>query len=93
MMDKKNETALLYDALLSVPGMSEPVKIDLRMERKIVLLFVNLLESGLSNKDEETAELLAALPQAAIDEINQLLGQCLEKAGLTGLNEKLKSFR
>jgi len=91
-MDNNNPMSMLYHTLLSVPGMNENVKIDLKVSRKQVLLLCAALESGLLQKSEETAGMLSAMPEEAESELKQFVGECLEKAGLTELKQKLRSF-
>lgn len=82
---------LVYDAVLSTPGMNEPVKIDLKPSRKMVLLLAQVVERGLSVKDGDG--LIEALPETVISELNELVQGCLEKAGLTELGSRLKSLQ
>jgi len=85
--------ALMYDLILSIPGMGEMIKIDFRVSRKIALLLNNVIERGLSAKGDEKSEgLLANMPQESLDELRAISNECLEKAGLKDLSEKLKSF-
>lgn len=46
-MITKNEVAKVFDTVLSIPGMSENVKIDLKISRKNVLLLSHFIEQGL----------------------------------------------
>ncbi len=43
-----NDVAKVYDTILSMPGMNETVKIDLKISRRNVLLLNNVLERGLT---------------------------------------------
>uniref|UniRef100_A0A0N5A6V6 Transcriptional regulator n=1 Tax=Parastrongyloides trichosuri TaxID=131310 RepID=A0A0N5A6V6_PARTI len=77
---------LVYDTLLSTPGMSEVVKLDLRINRKQILLITQLLEKGLELKDD-------AIPfHSTLEEpsIQDLIALILDKSGLTEMATHLK---
>ncbi len=50
-MFSTTDIAKIYDTVLSIPGMNETVKIDLRIPRKNVLLLLKVIERGLLIKD------------------------------------------
>jgi hypothetical protein len=88
------EMAQVYETILSIPGMSESVKIDLKISRRNVLLLNRVIERGLTLKDDDTsANFLNIVPQDTLQELTALANDCLKKAGLTELSEKLKSFK
>jgi len=88
-----NDVAQVLDTVLSIPGMNEGVKIDLKISRKNVLLLNHVLERGLSDKDNtKPSILLASIPQENLQELKFFGEQCLQKAGLIELSEKLKSL-
>ncbi|MBF9252255.1 hypothetical protein I2I11_03030 [Pontibacter sp. 172403-2] len=88
-----NDIAKVYDTILSIPGMNETVKIDLRISRKNVLLLNSVIERGLKVKDDDkSSNLLNSVPQETLQELKALAGDCLQKAGLIELNEKLTSL-
>jgi hypothetical protein len=91
-MDNNNVMTMLYDAVLSSPGMGELVKIDLKISRKQVLLLGQVMDSGLKEQSQETSGLLTAMPEGSSKELMDVMHDCLAKAGLTELNEKLRSF-
>lgn len=89
-----NDIAQVYDTILSIPGMNEPVKIDFKISRKNVLLLNRVIERGLTLKQgDKSSNLLDIVPQDALQELTSLADDCLKKAGLTELSEKLKSFK
>ena len=45
-----NDVARVYDTIMSIPGMNETVKIDMRISRKNVLLLNSVIERGLNDK-------------------------------------------
>jgi DNA primase large subunit len=88
-----NDVAKVYDTILSIPGMNDTVKIDLRISRKNVLLLNQVIERGLVVKDDEKNEgLLSNIPDENLEELKIIAGQYLEKAGLIELNEKLNEL-
>ncbi|MDD2307191.1 MAG: hypothetical protein PHP53_20980 [Prolixibacteraceae bacterium] len=85
-----NDVAKVYDTILSIPGMNEMVKIDLKMSRKNVLLLNSVIERGLTAKDDEkSSNLLNNVPEESLKELRAMASDCLQKAGLIELNEKL----
>ena len=92
MLNEK-DAAKVYDTILSIPGMSETVKIDAKISRKNILLLSSVIERGLSVKDEsEGSALLANVPKEVVQELTAFSEECLQKAGLKELSEKLKSL-
>ena len=88
-----NDVAKVYDTILSIPGMNEVVKIDLRISRKNVLLLNQVIERGLSSKiDDPSVALLSNVPDESLLELRNLSDDCLQKAGLIELSEKLKAL-
>lgn len=88
-----NDIAQVYDTILSIPGMNETVKIDLKISRRNVLLLNRVIERGLTHKqDDKSSNLLDIMPEDTLQELTSLADDCLKKAGLTELSEKLKSF-
>ncbi len=88
-----SEVAKVYETVLSIPGMSEGVKIDVKINRKAVLLLHSVVGNGLNAKEGETAELLKLLPEETVKELKDFNDECLKKAGLTELSEKLKGLQ
>ena len=87
-MITKNEVSKVYDTVLSIPGMSEMVKIDLKISRKNVLLLSHLIEQGLL-QEKDSSILLSSLSQEGLLDLKNVSQECLQKAGLVELNEKL----
>ncbi len=87
------DVAKVYDTILSIPGMNETVKIDMRISRKNVLLLNSVIKRGLASKDDDqSSSLLANIPEETSQELNVFADDCLTKAGLTELSEKLSSL-
>ncbi|CAM3689155.1 hypothetical protein [Flavobacterium chungbukense] len=87
-MITKNEVAKVFDTILSIPGMSETVRIDLKISRKNVLLLSHLITLGLNSKKEDSM-LLECISSESQQDLKSISEECLLKAGLVELNEKL----
>jgi len=90
-----SDVAKVYDTILSIPGMNEMVKIDLRISRRNVLLLNSVIERGLAVKhgDDKGSNLLDTVPKDILQELSAFSGECLKKAGLTELSEKLSLLK
>lgn len=93
MLDKK-EMAKIYDTVISIPGMSDAVKIDLKIPRRNVLLLSKVIERGLLAKspDDKSNDVLDIVSPAMLNELKGISEELLLKAGLSEVNEKLKTF-
>lgn len=88
-----NDVTKVYDTILSIPGMNETVKIDLKISRRNILLLNSVIERGVSGKEnDKSPNLLDTIPQETIQELKGFSEGCLQKAGLVELNEKLHSL-
>ncbi len=88
-----NDVAKVYDTILSIPGMNETVKIDMKISRKNVLLLNSVIKRGLSAKDDDkSSNLLETIPEETLHELENIADDYLTKAGLTELSEKLKAL-
>ena len=89
----ENDLAKVFDTILSIPGMNETVKIDLKISRKNVLLLNHVIERGSALEVEHKLSiLLSSIPQDNLLELKQLGNEFLQKAGLIELSEKLQIF-
>lgn len=92
-MAEGNVIAQVYDTILSIPGMGEMVKIDLRISRKNALILSSVIDRGLNGKDDEKGGgLLANVAKESLEELKSIATDFLDKAGLMELNEKLKAL-
>lgn len=93
-MIAKNDVAKLYDTILSIPGMNDEVKLNLKISRKNLLLLTKIIERGLNGKDsdDKSVSVLDTVPKESLQELSEIAGQLLGKAGLSEMNEKLKAF-
>jgi len=83
-----NDVAKVFDTVLSSPGMSELVKIDLKISRKNVLMLNHVIMRGLTLENDDSG-LLGSLSKDDLSELRNLSEECLQKAGLVELNQKL----
>ena len=81
----------IYDTLLAVPGMHDTVKIDLKIPRKTVLLLTEILARGMGQKSESGNPAIR-ISKESEEELNTIIAESLEKAGLTILSSKLKNI-
>jgi len=88
-----NDVAKVYDTILSIPGMNETVKMDMRISRKNVLLLNSVIKRGLNaSEGDKTTDLLHSIPPEALQELSAFADDCLIRAGLTELSEKLNAL-
>ena len=88
-----NDVAKVYDTILSIPGMNETVKIDMRISRKNVLLLNSVIKRGLNSKDDDkSSNLLESIPPETLKELDAIADDYLTKAGLTELSAKLRAL-
>jgi hypothetical protein len=81
----------VFETLLCSPGMNEAVKIDMKLNRKTVLLMNSVIEAALDHKSEGN-ELLKLVPGEDIAKLKEFADDCLNKAGLKELNDKMKQL-
>lgn len=79
----------VYETLLCSPGMNEPVKIDGKISRKTVLLLNSVIENALSKDGNAASELLKLVPADEQQALKAFGEECLNKAGLKELSEKM----
>ena len=89
-----SEVARVFDTILRIPGMSDTIKLDLKISRRNVLLLNSVIERGINAKDPEskTLSLIDTMPGEVLKELSDLGEECLKKAGLVDVNEKLGSL-
>jgi hypothetical protein len=92
---KTNEmSAAVYEAILSMEELKEPVKIDgtFKPARLSVLILSQIIESALEKGKENGSDLLNFVPTET-EELKKICAYLLEKAKLTNLAEKLKNLK
>jgi hypothetical protein len=86
------DAAIVFETLLTSPGMSDNVKISLQLPRKQVLLLVKLIELGLTVKEEDQSSLIHVLNGSGAEGIGQINNQLLQKAGLIEMYGRLNEL-
>jgi hypothetical protein len=88
-----NDLEKVYETLLSVPGMNDTIKVDLKVPRKTVLMLTEVLRKGMATDRRITGFGIAdTVSETSQKELEDLIGDCLDKAGLTELSGKLRSL-
>lgn len=88
----ENDVVRVFDTILSIPAMNEMVRMDLKISRKNVLLLHHVMRLGLNQNEAGSSVLLQSIPKENTAELQQLAEECLQRAGLTQLNEKLSGL-
>lgn len=84
----------VYDTVLSSPGMNEMIKVDLRINRKTILLLNQVINRGLNNRPQgQEYGLPEIAPEEIIQDLFQLAETCLQKGELTELSAKLNELQ
>ncbi|MEO3404901.1 hypothetical protein AAFN85_13430 [Mucilaginibacter sp. CAU 1740] len=91
-MATTNVLGTFYETLLCTPGMNEMVKIDVKVSRKLVLLLNSVIEGSSAKEGEVALELLKLVPPTEVGELKVFADECLNKAGLKELSEKMKTL-
>ncbi|MDH7459809.1 hypothetical protein QEG73_00925 [Chitinophagaceae bacterium 26-R-25] len=90
-MLSEKEISMLYETVLSSPGMNDNVKLAITMTRKNALLLSSLIDSGIANENG-TNKLFVAAGEENVELVKKLSEDILEKAGLSSLHERLKAL-
>ena len=93
-MIAKADLSRMYETVLSIPGMNEKVRIDLKIPLKNVLILSRAIERGLTGKeaDDLSPNLIDLVSPETTHELMDISNEILQKAGLSDLNEKLKKM-
>jgi hypothetical protein len=89
IMLSEKEISMLYETVLSSPGMNENVKLSIVVSRKNALLLSSLIDSGIDHENG-TNKLFVVAGEESLELLKKLSVDILEKAGLSGLQERLK---
>lgn len=87
------DVSVVYETLLSFPGMTDVVKISLQLPRKQALLLAKVIELGLSVRKDDPNGLLPVVDNDTLNDLKMIASDLLKKAGLTEMNEKLFSLQ
>lgn len=92
-MLSEKEVTLLYETIMSAPGMNDALKLDLRIPRKCVLLLVKVIERGLQIKPGDALEgLMQAAGESSHESVRQVGSELLNKAGLSDMHSRLSTL-
>jgi hypothetical protein len=93
-MIAKTDLARLYETVLSIPGMNEKIKLDLKLPLRNALLLSKVIERGLMGKDADDSipNLLDLVSPELTQELLGISVEILQKTGLMEMNEKLKKM-
>lgn len=86
------EISLVFETLLSGPGMSDAVKCSGVISRKNILLLANLVDLGSKAASKEGSGIPGLSDEKSLHEVNQFVGALIEKAGLTVTCEKITAI-
>lgn len=88
----ENDAVQVFDTIMSIPAMNEMVRMDLKISRKNVLLLHHVIERGINENEGSLSMLLKSIPKENTAELKQLSEECLQRAGLAELNQKLSNL-
>ncbi|MCF0040317.1 MULTISPECIES: hypothetical protein [Dyadobacter] len=89
MMNAKELTSV-YDTIMSISGMNDQIKIDLKISRRNVLLLTQAIKRALSFPGVEgNPDLIEIASNETKEELLALSADCLQKSGLVELNKRL----
>jgi len=88
----ENDAVRVIDTIMSSPGMNEMVRMDMKISRKNVLLLHHVIERGITENEGSLSVLLQSIPKENKADLKQLSEECLQRAGLTELNQKLSDL-
>jgi len=93
-MIAKADVAKIYETVLSIPGMNQPIKVTVQSTRRNLLLLHQVIEKGIKGKetDEKSQAFVESLSGETLKELSAIGYELLNKAGLTEVNEKMKSL-
>ncbi|GGN06527.1 hypothetical protein GCM10010967_47230 [Dyadobacter beijingensis] len=89
-MENKIEINVLFETLLSSPGMNEQVKLDMKLTRKAILALAAGLQTGIAGAKQTPSSLLFFSGEAVTADLAEFTENILSKAGLTDVNQKLQ---
>jgi hypothetical protein len=78
-----------YELILKSPGLSDKVKLDIRMNKRDLLFLARMIDYILAAEIKKDEELLALLPEETRAELKSVKTEMLKKAGLEEFYEEL----
>lgn len=92
MSSAAKEKLSIYQALLSLPGMTDKCKAVFHLSRQNVLLLSRIIEAGMKSINESGDALADMISKETKEELEQVAPELLKKAGLSEFYEKLKTL-
>ena len=87
------ELTSVYDTIMSIPGMNDQIKIDLKISRRNVLLLTQAISKALNVQSTgDNPDLIDISSKESREELLSLSNDCLQKSGLIELNQRLLRF-
>ena len=86
------DVAVVYETLLTSPGMGEMIRLDIKVARKTVLVLAKIIEVGAIKRDESESSFLRAFDAGSMSELSQISNNLLDKAGLSDLYTRLNAL-
>ncbi|TAN00421.1 MAG: hypothetical protein EPN39_04355 [Chitinophagaceae bacterium] len=87
-MLSQKEVGVLYETLLTAPGMEATIKLSLQLSRKTVLFLNRAITQGITTK-EQAEGMLRMMDEEMSAQLSDVGKMLLEKAGLTEMNNRL----
>ncbi len=87
-----NEISRVFETLMTVPGMNDLVRIEMKLSRKEILLLSQAIKEGSEVSEGMVKNLMGVFPKEQNPDLKAISDTFLEKAGLSALYEKLKAF-
>jgi len=85
------EMKLVYETLLTAPGMEVVIKLDTRLSCRMILMLTQVINLGLESKNQRSG-FLSILSEDETKELEQLAFAFLEKGGLVEMNKNLQQL-
>jgi hypothetical protein len=86
------DVAVVYETLLSSPGMSELIRVDLKVARKNILMLAKIIEVATMEQHLAVSPFLSAFDATSLAELSQMSATMLEKAGLSDMYVRMNGL-
>jgi hypothetical protein len=86
------DVAVVYETLLSSPGMNELIRVDLKVARKNILMLAKMIEVATMEQHLSASPFLSAFDTTSLTELSQMSATILEKAGLSDMYVRMNGL-
>jgi hypothetical protein len=86
------DVAVVYETLLSSPGMNELIRVDLKVARKNILMLAKMIEVATMEQNLAASPFLSAFDATSLTELSQMSATILEKAGLSDMYVRMNGL-